>query len=134
MVFEVDFGDQILALFGSYFWPFNKSHEKNQCHLFDQCNQGFNLKCFLSNSIVIWKTYPGDSGGPLIYYDQDADRNLQIGVVYGSLQECSDQNYPSIYARLDNYYILNFIRETAFGDTIDKPVEIDGKFLLIVPA
>ena len=30
MIFDVEiyFEDQILALFDSYFWPFNKSHEK----------------------------------------------------------------------------------------------------------
>ena len=85
------------------------------------------LLCSIASSEELG-TCPGDSGGPLIYYDQDADKNMQIGIVYGSLEECSDQNYPSLYARLDNYYILNFIRETAFGDTID------GKVLLIVLA
>ena len=91
------------------------------------------LLCSIASSEELG-TCPGDSGGPLIYYDQDADKNLQIGIVYGSLQECSDQTYPSIYARLDNYYNLNFIRETAFGDTIDRPVEIDGKVLHIILA
>ena len=91
------------------------------------------LLCSIASSEELG-TCPGDSGSPLVYYDQDADKNLQIGIVYGSLQECSDQNYPSLYARLDNYYILNFIREKAFGDTIDKPVKIDGKILLIVLA
>ena len=91
------------------------------------------LLCSIASSEELG-TCPGDSGGPLIYYNQDTDKNLQIGIVFGSLQECSDQNYPSLYARLDNYYILNFIRETAFGDTIDKPVKIDGKVLLIVLA
>ena len=28
LTLKIDFGNQILALFDSYFWPFNKSHEK----------------------------------------------------------------------------------------------------------
>ena len=28
LTLKIDFENQILALFDSYFWPFNKSHEK----------------------------------------------------------------------------------------------------------
>ena len=56
---KIDFENQILALFDGYFWPFNKSHEKNQIH-FCQCNHIFSLKCFLSNSIDMMKTLQQD--------------------------------------------------------------------------
>ena len=57
--------------------------------------------------------------------DSENKRLLQIGVVYGSLEQCNDQKYPSLYARLDDYNILSFIRETAFGDKIE-PVGVKG--------
>ena len=66
-------------------------------------------------------TCPGDSGGPLVHYNQEDFLNFQVGVVYGSLLECDDRKYPSLYGRVDDYHNLNFIRETAFGDVIDKP-------------
>jgi len=66
-------------------------------------------------------TCPGDSGGPLVHYNQEDFLNFQVGVVYGSLMECDDRKYPSLYGRVDDYHNLNFIRETAFGDIIDKP-------------
>ena len=59
-----------------------------------------------------------DSGGPLIVEDPENDRHVQIGAVYGSLEECTDRNFPSLYARLDDYKILSFIRSTAFGENI----------------
>ena len=45
LMLQIDFENQILALFDVYFWPFNKSHEKINT-FFDQCNHSFNLKCF----------------------------------------------------------------------------------------
>ena len=68
--------------------------------------------------------YPKDSGSPLIVEDPDNDRNIQIGIVYGSLEECNDLNYPSLFARLDDYEVLKFIRATAFGDNI--PAKVKG--------
>ena len=59
-----------------------------------------------------------DSGGPLIGEDPENDRHVQIGVVYGSLEECTDRNFPSLFARLDDYKILSFVRSTAFGENI----------------
>ena len=68
-------------------------------------------------------TTPKDSGSPLIVEDPDNDRNLQIGIVYGSLEECNDLDYPSLFARLDDYEVLKFIRATAFGDNIPPKVK-----------
>ena len=74
-------------------------------------------------------TCPGDSGGPLVIHDQETDANIQIGAVFGSLVECDDQKYPSLYARIEDYEILKFIRETAFGQVVERPDGLDGTFL-----
>ena len=58
---KIDFENQILALFDVYFWPFNKSHEKNQYHFCDQRNHSFNLKCFYQILLTWWKTYIGET-------------------------------------------------------------------------
>ena len=46
-------------------------------------------------------------------------------------QECNDQKYPSIYARVDDYNNLHFIREKAFNENIAKPDGINGMYLQI---
>ena len=43
-----------LAFFDSYFWPFNKSHEKNQCRFYYQVNHGFNLKYLYQIPLTWW--------------------------------------------------------------------------------
>ena len=57
LTLKIDFENQNLALFDSYFWPFIKSHEKNQIHFCDQYNHTFNLKCFYRIPLTWWKTY-----------------------------------------------------------------------------
>ena len=91
----------------------------------------------ISNELICTKapieelgTCPGDSGSSLIMEDPDSKRQVQIGIVYGSLEQCNDQKYPSLYARLDDYNILSFIRETAFGDKIE-PVGVQGVNLIV---
>ena len=65
----------------------------------------------------------GDSGGPLVFYDKSnkPHRHVQVGIVQGSAGECGNDRFPGIYARLDNYDVLNFIRKTAFGESISLP-------------
>ena len=70
-------------------------------------------------------TCPGDSGGPLIVEDDKNNRHGQVGVIYGSLEECSDRRFPSLYARVHDYDVLSFIRKVTFGDEI-KPVNMKG--------
>ena len=71
---------------------------------------------------------PGDSGGPLVSLEND--RIIQLGTVSGSAKECNSREYPSVFGRLDNYHVLNFIKQTAFGETIPKPDELNGMYLL----
>ncbi|WP_157751156.1 S1 family peptidase [Actinoplanes derwentensis] len=52
----------------------------------------------------------GDSGGPLFVTDEG--RVVQLGVVSFS-PGCGDPRYPSVYARLSNSDINDFIREAA---------------------
>ena len=78
MTLKIDFENQILALFDGYFWPFNKSHKKNQIHFCDQCNHTFNLKCFYQISLTWWKTY-GWSSNKLL----SSKKRLRGGVTLG---------------------------------------------------
>ena len=51
--------------------------------------------------------------------------------MYGSLEECNDLNYPSLFARLDDYEVLKFIRANAFGDNIIAPSNVKGIVLTL---
>ena len=84
------------------------------------------LLCTIASTETLG-TCPGDSGGPLVHYDEDTDKNFQIGVVFGSLAPCDDRLYPSLYARLDDYDVLSFIRNAAFDNTIPLPEGWNGK-------
>ena len=51
LTLKIDLENQILALFGGYFWPFNKSHEKTRFI--------FEISAIIS-SMTWWKTYWSD--------------------------------------------------------------------------
>ncbi len=53
----------------------------------------------------------GDSGGPLMYRD-DEGKFFQIATVEGGVGDCGDKDYPGIFVRLDNPSIWNFIAST----------------------
>ena len=65
----------------------------------------------------------GDSGGPLVFNDKAANppHYVQVGIVQGSAGECGSKRFPDIYARLDDYNVLSFIKKTAFGEDISPP-------------
>ena len=70
-------------------------------------------------------TCPGDSGGTLLkseFIDNIGDvRSVLVGVVHGSIKECDGSRFPSIFSRMDNYDILSWVVEEAFGlDEVDK--------------
>ena len=73
----------------------------------------------------------GDSGGPLVFNDRIAKppRYVQVGVVQGSAGECGNERFPGLYARLDNFDVLSFIRKTAFGENMGSP-SLPGKKIL----
>ena len=57
----------------------------------------------------------GDSGGPLIIENKEThpSRHIQIGIVTG-VAICGSERFPSVYARIDNPDIWNFIYDTIF--------------------
>ena len=60
---------------------------------------------------------PGDAGGPLTYYNSQADPPfyMLIGVLHGSVDHCVDQkkaDAPAIFARVDHPEIFDFIKRT----------------------
>ena len=50
----------------------------------------------------------GDSGGPLMYKDDDG-RYIQIATVRGAVGECGDRAYPGIFVRVDHPSVWSFI-------------------------
>ena len=70
---------------------------------------------------------PGDSGGPLTIYDKKIERFVLLGAVRGSLEYCNDLEFPSLFARLEDYQILKFVRKKAFGEDILPPEGTKGK-------
>ena len=43
------------------------------------------------------------------------------------LTDCDDRLHPSLYARLDDYDVLSFIKKEAFNKTIPKPEGLKSK-------
>ena len=40
---------------------------------------------------------------------------VQIGVVHGGIQECSNDAFPAILVRLDHPEILDFVQDAIYG-------------------
>ena len=60
----------------------------------------------------------GDSGGPLMYRDEEG-KFIQIATVEGGVGECGDKDYPGIFVRLDHPSIWEFISSTMKGEMFD---------------
>ena len=61
-------------------------------------------------------TCRGDSGGPMV--QDDGVIVTLIGVVHGAISSCDGSRYPSIFTRVNNPLILNWIYTTVgFLDT-----------------
>ena len=75
--------------------------------------EGFKLLLFQFGS----GSCSGDSGGPLVFNDKlsNPPRYVQVGIVQGGAGECGNERFPGLYARLDDYDVLSFIKKTAFG-------------------
>lgn len=52
----------------------------------------------------------GDSGSPLFQFSQSKLKFVQQGIVSGGIGSCGDPRYPSIYVRLEDPEIFNFIQ------------------------
>ncbi len=68
----------------------------------------------------------GDSGGRLIRYDYvdglDNARYVQVGIVQGGVGRCGSSDFPSIYVRLENQEVLDFIKEAAGNKTNNSSI------------
>ena len=64
----------------------------------------------------------GDSGGPLMYKDEDR-KYIQIATVRGGVGECGDKDYPGIFVRVDHPSIWNFIA-SAIIPLSDEPQSV----------
>ena len=51
----------------------------------------------------------GDSGGPLQFHDRIKGRYVQVAIVHGSVAGCGDVEFPSVYVRLDDPEVHEFI-------------------------
>ena len=51
----------------------------------------------------------GDSGGPLLKMNDAYTGYIQIGIVHGGISGCGNKQYPSIYARIEDPEIHEFI-------------------------
>ncbi len=54
----------------------------------------------------------GDSGGPLMYKDDDSRKYIQFATVRGGVGDCGDDEYPGIFVRVDHPSIWKFISST----------------------
>ena len=52
-------------------------------------------------------TCRGDSGGPTLFYD--GIKNQQLGVVHGAITSCDGTRFPSIFVRIDDPDVFNWI-------------------------
>ena len=57
----------------------------------------------------------GDSGSPAIIKDWTSGAYMQIGVLHGGVTQCSSKHLPSIYTRLDEPGVLEFIQNPLNG-------------------
>ena len=61
-------------------------------------------------------------GGPFVIKESQ-DRYVLVGTLHGSYVDCSNQ-WPTLYTRIDDYSILQFLRKIIFNETIPD----SGKF------
>ena len=57
-----------------------------------------------------------NTGGPFVRFDADPSdpKWVQYAIVHGSAESCDGGKYPSIFIRLDNEEIWNWIRQKVF--------------------
>ena len=76
------------------------------------------LICGKNPQIETEGTCPGDSGGPLTVLTNN--KFLQVGTVHGSVIDCDNTKFPTVFVSLLDYEVLNFVRRTLFGTYLPK--------------
>ena len=61
----------------------------------------------------------GDSGSPGVFFDYTRDAYMQVGVLHGGVTQCSSNLLPSIYTRIDEPGVLEFIKNE-LNDNVGK--------------
>ena len=56
------------------------------------------------------------TGGPFVMKEAQ-DRYILVGTLHGSFQDCTN-DWPTIYTRIDEFSILQFIRKVVFNEII----------------
>ena len=51
----------------------------------------------------------GDSGGPLLWFDTNEDKMVQIGIHSGAAS-CASKDFPEIYGNLADEFTLKFVK------------------------
>ena len=77
------------------------------------------LVCGKNPQIETEGTCPGDSGGPLTVLTNN-NRFLQVGTVHGSVDDCDNTKFPTVFVNLLDYEVLDFVRRTLFGSYLPK--------------
>ena len=55
----------------------------------------------------------GDSGGPALWFD--GIKNYQVGTIHGSIANCDGSRFPTIFVRMDNPDVLEWITDKTAG-------------------
>ena len=61
-------------------------------------------------------TCRGDSGGPATFFD--GIKHRQLGVVHGSITSCDGSRFPSIFVRIDNPEVYDWIAKVTSSDLV----------------
>lgn len=69
----------------------------------------------------------GDSGGPLQFFNAEANRYYQVAIVHGSAGDCGSSTLPSVFVRLDDQQILDFVWK-ATDEKVVLPPAIHDSF------
>ena len=82
-----------------------------------------------SNSGTDDGTCRGDSGGPALF--SDGIKNQQLGVVHGSITSCDGSRFPSIFVRIDNPDVYNWILKVTSSGSVTGMI-FDLKYGILV--
>ena len=104
-----------------------KSIDRNYLTIMDSLPNLFNDKSVFcaSNQGQESGTCGGDSGGPVLQFDDDFEDGeipkwVQVGAVHGSVANCDGSRFPSIFVRLDEPKILEWIFRLVFPDKLSS--------------
>ena len=67
----------------------------------------------------------GDSGGPLQFYNPFEHSYYQVAIVHGSAGGCGNKEWPTVFVKLDDPVIWNFVTSTISGNTDNQETQED---------